>query len=124
MQKEKAFHLIRKGSCLAAFVKSAMERVSEKVSNDWKKRLKSFQWLEKTSEKFPMVGKNAEKFPMVGKMKGCPHGIMQTAHQTIDLSRKTKAASARWDLFSLHAGCPRAAGAPGLLLLRALCELE
>ncbi|MDD2237215.1 MAG: hypothetical protein PHG65_08435, partial [Kiritimatiellae bacterium] len=114
MQKENAFHLIRKGSCLAAFVKSAMERVSEKVSNDWKKRLKSFQWLEKTSEKFPMVG----------KMKGCPHGIMQTAHQTIDLSRKTKAASARWDLFSLHAGCPRAAGAPGLLLLRALCELE
>ncbi|NCC53317.1 MAG: hypothetical protein EOM20_19190 [Spartobacteria bacterium] len=34
-------------------------KTAQKVSNGWKNRAKSFQWLEKPRKKFPMVGKTA-----------------------------------------------------------------
>ncbi|MDD4735709.1 MAG: hypothetical protein PHP44_06355 [Kiritimatiellae bacterium] len=46
------------------------------VSNDWKNRLKSFQWLEKMMKKFPLIGKRPlgedAVFPVVEMMlRGC-----------------------------------------------------
>jgi len=37
------------------------KKPSPGVSNHWKNRAKSFQWLEKRLKIFPMVGKNTKK---------------------------------------------------------------